>query len=100
VFIPRSAIGREELPLGLKDLGAIIKSVPVYNVAIPLGDNVKTSLQQFKFFRYWSVCYFTSPSTFENFLQIANLKNPFQYSVGLMLQLSGQQPKKQLNQEK
>jgi len=78
VFIPRSAIGREELPLGLKDLGAIIKSVPVYNVAIPSGDNVKTSLQQLNSSDI-DLFIFTSPSTFENFLQIANLKNPFQY---------------------
>lgn len=78
VFIPRSAIGREELPIGLKDLGAIIKTVPVYNVAIPSGDNVKTSLQQLNSSDI-DLFIFTSPSTFENFLQIANLKNPFQY---------------------
>jgi uroporphyrinogen III methyltransferase/synthase len=78
VFIPRSAIGREELPLGLKDLGAIIKSVPVYNVAIPSGDNLKLSLQQLDSSQI-DLFIFTSPSTFENFLQIANLKNPFQY---------------------
>jgi uroporphyrinogen III methyltransferase/synthase len=78
VFIPRSAIGREELPLGLKDLGAIIKSVPVYNVAIPSGNNAKTSLQQLDP-SILDLFIFTSPSTFENFLQIANVKNPFQY---------------------
>jgi uroporphyrinogen-III synthase/AcrR family transcriptional regulator len=78
VFIPRSAIGREELPLGLKDLGAVIKSVPVYNVAIPSGDNINASLQQLDSTKV-DLFVFTSPSTFENFLQIANVKNPFQY---------------------
>ncbi|MDH3267365.1 MAG: uroporphyrinogen-III synthase [Ignavibacteria bacterium] len=78
VFIPRSAIGREELPMGLKELGAIIKSVPVYNVAIPSGDNLKQSLQQLDS-SHLDLFIFTSPSTFENFLQIANIKNPFQY---------------------
>jgi len=78
VFIPRSAIGREELPMGLKDLGAIIKSVPVYNVAIPSGDNLKSSLQLLNS-SHIDLFIFTSPSTFENFLQIANIKNPFQY---------------------
>jgi len=78
VFIPRSAIGREELPLGLKDLGAIIKSVPVYNVAIPSGENVRASLQQLDSTKV-DLFIFTSPSTFENFLQIADVKNPFQY---------------------
>jgi uroporphyrinogen-III synthase/AcrR family transcriptional regulator len=78
IFIPRSAIGREELPLGLKELGAIIKSVPVYNVAIPSGDNLKASLQLLDS-SHIDLFIFTSPSTFENFLQIADIKNPFQY---------------------
>ena len=78
IFIPRSAIGREELPMGLKDLGAIIKSAPVYNVAIPSGDNLKPSLQILDS-SLIDLFIFTSPSTFENFLQIADVKNPFQY---------------------
>ena len=64
--------------MGLKELGAIIKSVPVYNVAIPSGDNLKQSLQQLDS-SHIDLFIFTSPSTFENFLQIANIKNPFQY---------------------
>ncbi|MCW8802954.1 MAG: uroporphyrinogen-III synthase, partial [Ignavibacteriaceae bacterium] len=78
IFIPRSAIGREELPLGLKELGAIIKSVPVYNVAIPSRDNLKQSLKQLDS-SHIDLFIFTSPSTFEKFLQIADIKNPFQY---------------------
>jgi len=78
VFIPRSAIGREELPLGLKNLGAIIKSVPVYNVAIPSRDNLQLRLQLLDS-SHIDLFIFTSPSTFENFLQIADVKNPFQY---------------------
>ena len=78
VFIPRSAIGREELPMGLKDMGAIIKSVPVYNVAIPSGDNLKSSIQLLNSSQI-DLFIFTSPSTFENFLQITDTKSPFQY---------------------
>ena len=78
VFIPRSAIGREDLPKGLKDLGAIIKSVPVYNVSIPTGDRLKENLTELNSANV-DLFIFTSPSTFENFLQIANVKNPFQY---------------------
>ena len=78
VFIPRSAIGREELPKGLKDLGAIIKSVPVYNVSIPGGDRLKENLNELNSADV-DLFIFTSPSTFENFLQIANIKNPYQY---------------------
>jgi uroporphyrinogen III methyltransferase/synthase len=78
VFIPRSAIGREELPSGLKVLGAIIKSVAVYNVGIPSSENLQHRLQLLESTKV-DLFIFTSPSTFENFLQIADIKNPFQY---------------------
>ena len=63
---------------GLKDLGAIIKSVPAYNVSIPAGDRLKENLNELNSADV-DLFIFTSPSTFENFLQIANVKNPFQY---------------------
>ena len=78
VLIPRSAIGREELPKGLKDLGAVIKSVPVYNVSIPTKQKLQNSLEILKSTKV-DLFIFTSPSTFENFLQIAEIKNPYQY---------------------
>ena len=78
VFIPRSAIGREELPRGLKDMGAIIKSVPVYNVSLPTKDHVKDNLEKLRKSNP-NLFIFTSPSTFENFLQILNIINPSEY---------------------
>ena len=78
VFIPRSAIGREELPLGLKDLGAVIKSVPVYNVSLPTKEHIKSNLEKLKNSNP-DLFIFTSPSTFENFLQILNVVNPVEY---------------------
>ncbi len=78
VFIPRSAIGREELPKGLKDLGAVIKTVPVYNVSIPTKEEFQHNLEILNSTKV-DLFIFTSPSTFENFLQIADIKNPFQY---------------------
>jgi uroporphyrinogen III methyltransferase/synthase len=78
VFIPRSMIGREELPKGLKDLGAVIKSVPVYNVSIPTKEKLQHSLEILNTTKV-DLFIFTSPSTFENFLQIAEIKNPYQY---------------------
>ncbi|MCH7963968.1 MAG: uroporphyrinogen-III synthase [Bacteroidetes bacterium] len=78
VFIPRSAIGREELPRGLKDLGAIIKSVPVYNVSLPTKEHLKSNLEKLKYSNP-DLFIFTSPSTFENFLQILNVINPAEY---------------------
>ncbi|HEX9250595.1 MAG TPA: uroporphyrinogen-III synthase, partial [Ignavibacteriaceae bacterium] len=40
IFIPRSAIGREDLPKGLEELGAKITAVPVYNVSLPSKESV------------------------------------------------------------
>jgi len=81
VFIPRSAIGREELPRGLKDLGANIKSVPVYNVSFPTKEIISESLEVLKKSKP-DLFIFTSPSTFENFLQIVNIVNPAEYFRG------------------
>jgi uroporphyrinogen-III synthase len=78
VFIPRSAIGREELPRGLKDLGAIIKSVPVYNVSLPTKKNINRYVEELKK-NQPDLFIFTSPSTFENFLQIEKVSNPVNY---------------------
>lgn len=81
VFIPRSVIGREELPRGLKDLGAIIKSVPVYNVSLPTKEHIKYNLEMLNKSNP-DLFIFTSPSTFENFLQILNVINPAEYFKG------------------
>ncbi len=78
IFIPRSAIGREELPEGLEKLGAIMKTAPVYNVSLPSEDKVANSrelLNQTK----PDLFIFTSPSTFENFLQILKISDPVKY---------------------
>jgi uroporphyrinogen-III synthase len=52
--------------------------VPVYNVSIPSGESIKVNLQQLQSSGV-DLFIFTSPSTFENFLQIAGIKNPYQY---------------------
>lgn len=78
VFIPRSAIGREDLPKGLEELGAKILSVPVYNVSLPSPESINKSLKQFNNNKP-DVFIFTSPSTFENFLLIMNISNPIAY---------------------
>ncbi|MCA2005147.1 MAG: uroporphyrinogen-III synthase [Ignavibacterium sp.] len=82
VFIPRSAIGRAELPKGLEELGAIIKSVPVYNVSLPGKKVIEESLKQLKFSKP-DVFVFTSPSTFENFLTIMGIDNPALFFRGV-----------------
>ncbi|WP_337864668.1 uroporphyrinogen-III synthase [Ignavibacterium sp.] len=82
IFIPRSAIGRAELPKGLEELGAIIKTVPVYNVSLPRKSVVEESLKQLKESKP-DVYVFTSPSTFENFLTIMKIDIPANYFKGV-----------------
>ncbi len=78
IFIPRSAIGREELPKNLEELGAVIKSVPVYNVAVPSQECLAPYIENLKNSNP-DLFIFTSPSTFENFLQILRIKDPSRY---------------------
>lgn len=81
IFIPRSGIGREELPLELKKLGAVIKTAPVYNVSIPTEENLSNYILRLKNNRP-DLFIFTSPSTFKNFLQILNITDPIKYFNG------------------
>ena len=78
IFIPRSAIGREELPEGLEALGAKIKTASVYNVSLPSEEKVKVNLEILNQSKP-DVFIFTSPSTFENYLQILKIANPVKY---------------------
>lgn len=78
VFIPRSALGKEDLPHGLAVLGAKIKSVPVYNVSPPTKENISENVKKLGNSKP-DLFIFTSPSTFENFLQIMGISNPVNY---------------------
>ncbi len=78
VFIPRSAIGREDLPKGLEELGAKIVTIPVYNVSLPSTESTQQNIEQLNSTKP-DVFIFTSPSTFENFLVIMNVNNPVSY---------------------
>ena len=78
VFIPRSAIGREDLPRGLEELGAKIVTIPVYNVSLPSTESTQQNIEQLNSTKP-DVFIFTSPSTFENFLIIMNINNPVSY---------------------
>lgn len=78
IFIPRSAIGREDLPKGLEELGATLITVPVYNVSLPSKETIQHSIEKLNSSKP-DVFIFTSPSTFENFLIIMNISNPVSY---------------------
>ena len=78
IFIPRSAIGREDLPKGLEDLGAKIITVPVYNISLPSEESIRKNIDELNSGKP-DVFIFTSPSTFENFLLIMNINNPVSF---------------------
>jgi uroporphyrinogen-III synthase/AcrR family transcriptional regulator len=99
VFIPRSAIGRTELPKGLEELGAILKTVPVYNVSLPGKTVIEESLKQLKVSKP-DVYVFTSPSTFENFLTIMKIDNPVNYFKGVDVAAIGPTTKSAIESKK
>ncbi len=78
IFIPCSAIGRDELRIELEKTGAVVKAVPVYNVGKPDADKTascKDELQKNKI----DLFVFTSPSTFENFISIMEIQDILGY---------------------
>ncbi len=78
IFIPRSAIAREELPKELGQSGANVTCVPVYDTIIP--DDSKTREKAEKILKNKPDMFiFTSPSTFNNLLTIFNLSDPKDY---------------------
>ncbi len=99
VFIPRSAIGRTELPKGLEELGAIIKTSPVYNVSLPRKNVIQESLKELKNAKP-DVYVFTSPSTFENFLTIIKIDNPSLYFKGVDVAAIGPTTKSAIESKK
>jgi uroporphyrinogen-III synthase len=88
IFIPRSAIGREELPGGLEELGAVIKSIPVYSVAVPSRQSIAPNIENLLMSKP-DLYIFTSPSTFENFLQILSITDPLHYFSGMLIAAIG-----------
>ncbi len=99
IFIPRSAIGREALPQGLRELGAIIKSVPAYNVSFPSDENIKSNIEQLNANRP-DLFIFTSPSTFENFLQIMKIEDPVRFFKGYLVAAIGPTTKSSIEDRK
>jgi uroporphyrinogen-III synthase len=99
IFIPRSAIGREVLPQGLRELGAVIKSVPVYNVSLPSGESVKENIDRLMMGNP-DLFIFTSPSTFENFLQIMKIEDPVKFFKGYLVAAIGPTTKSSIEERR
>jgi uroporphyrinogen III methyltransferase/synthase len=70
VLIPRSVIGSKELQKVFSSKGAVVKAFSLYNVQVPNDADTKNRIHELVQRKIdWFV--FTSPSTFNNFLQIA-----------------------------
>lgn len=77
-FIPSSVIAREELKAGLIELGAEVIKTPIYDVGLPDENEIeenKNLLQKNK----PDLFIFTSPSTYNNFLEILQIEDAKKY---------------------
>lgn len=98
VFIPRSAIGRNELPDELEKRGAIVKSVPIYNITLPPQEIIKKNIQLLEE-KSVDIFVFTSPSTFINFIEIMNINEPTQFFKGYKVAAIGETTKKAIENQ-
>ncbi len=81
-FIPSSAIARVELKEGLIAQGAEVIQTPIYDVGLPEEEDIlknKKKLESVKPDLY----IFTSPSTFNNLLEILEVQEPVVYFTGI-----------------
>ena len=77
-FIPKSAIARDELKLGIEEIGGIVHTADVYDVVILEKEEIKENIEELSKQKP-DVYIFTSPSTFENFSKIIGLTKPVEY---------------------
>ena len=99
IFIPRSAIGREELPEGLKKRGAKIKTASVYNIGLPSDDTIREYKDKLRNC-HPDLFVFTSPSTFQNFLEIQSIFDPVDYFRNLTVAVIGPTTKAAVEKKK
>lgn len=78
ILIPSSSIAREELQIKLKDRGAEVHSIPVYETKLPDSEEIKTIREIFTNKKI-DIIAFTSPSNFSNFLVIFNVTKPAEF---------------------
>ena len=88
ILIPGSMISRDELRTGLMELGANVKSVPIYNVVKNNIEELYEEINNLKK-RKPDVFLFTSPSSFENYLSIAGVEHISNYFEGSLIAAIG-----------
>ncbi len=78
IFIPCSSLSRSELKIELSELGAEVTSVPSYDVVANEEKNLINELEKISI-KKPDVFVFTSPSSFNSFLEIMKIDNPQDY---------------------
>ncbi len=88
ILIPRSAIGKEELPERLQSMGAVVKTASAYNVGVPSYEDIKPYMKKLESCKP-DLFIFASPSTFENFTAILNIADPQKYFANFTIAAIG-----------
>ncbi|MCX7797606.1 MAG: uroporphyrinogen-III synthase [Melioribacter sp.] len=78
ILIPGSALSREDLKIGLTELGAKVVSIPIYDVVTNDISELKNDYEKI-LAKKPNVFIFTSPSSFENYLKLLNINQPEVY---------------------
>lgn len=88
ILIPGSALSRDELKIGLTELGAEVIPLPIYDVVMndltELGNEYQSIITKKP-----DVFIFTSPSSFENYLKLLNIDNPEEYFTNTIICVIG-----------
>lgn len=97
VFIPRSVLSNEELPVELSKIGAIVKTAYAYNVTKPSQNTIMAYLDNFNKVQP-DIIIFTSPSTFNNFKDILEIEDTKSYFDSLKIAAIGPTTKKAIEE--
>ncbi len=78
ILIPGSLLSREELKLGLTELGADVKTLLIYDVVTNDLNELKNEYQIITS-KKPDILIFTSPSSFENYIKLVNINDMRNY---------------------
>lgn len=95
VLLPQSRIGRDIIELKLKEAGIDVHRVEVYDVDIPDLNDIENEIKILNQ-RGVDLFVFTSPSTFDNYLKIFDVKNPQDYFNEKLIAVIGPTTKKHI----
>lgn len=84
ILIPGSSLSKEDLKIGLSELGAEVVYVPIYDVQHRDNSDAKNDLELIGSKRT-DIFVFTSPSSFKYFLKLANIENNSSYFEGKII---------------